>query len=203
MAQKKTRVHTEVGRTLAANLRSLRERRGLSLTDTERKLAEVGHELARTAIGKIETLERRADADDIMALAVVLNVTPARLLLPDDYSGRPFQIAPDRTVPTLWLWEWAMGRMSLDMENTELTQDERFLADDAYQDEQPTALKRLARHTLSNALRPVDTCVRRLVRETCTETGDKTFDRERVVASAKRFLRLLNEQLDAHAGEEG
>jgi hypothetical protein len=39
------------------------------------------------SISKIETTDRRIDVDDLVALAVALDTTPNRLLLPGAVSG--------------------------------------------------------------------------------------------------------------------
>lgn len=59
-----------------------REARGLSQRGLERVLADIGYRLGNVAISRIETGSRRANVDDVIALALALDVTPVDLLLP-------------------------------------------------------------------------------------------------------------------------
>ncbi|WP_406444585.1 helix-turn-helix domain-containing protein [Streptomyces sp. NBC_01613] len=68
------------GERVAANVRSLRETRGLTVRSLSEALGEAGHPLNRWAVAKIEQLERHVTVDDLAALATVLKTTPQRLL---------------------------------------------------------------------------------------------------------------------------
>ncbi|MFD3333586.1 hypothetical protein ACFWV1_13205 [Streptomyces sp. NPDC058700] len=78
------------GRAVAANVRRLRSERGLSLRALAEALERHGRHLGEDALGKIEKgakrdagrNARRVDADDLAALAAVLEVTPSDLLRP-------------------------------------------------------------------------------------------------------------------------
>lgn len=83
----RTQITDETGKTVAANVRRLREARGLSTYDLSRALAEAGRPIAPSAIAKVERAERRVDVGDLMALAVVLGVSPVTLLLPANARG--------------------------------------------------------------------------------------------------------------------
>lgn len=101
-------------RLVAANLRRVRQERGLSYAELARKLAAIGHPVADTALLKTEKGDRRASVDDLAALAVALEVTPNRLLLPgigdSPEDGEP---APWGKEPPLRLWAWATGELPL------------------------------------------------------------------------------------------
>jgi transcriptional regulator with XRE-family HTH domain len=56
------------------NVRQLRELHGLTLREVADRLSRQGHNLGINALSRIERRERRADADDIAALARVLEV---------------------------------------------------------------------------------------------------------------------------------
>ena len=88
------------GRAVAANVRHLRGRRGLSLRALSEALERQGRHLGEDALGKIENgakgnagrSSRRVDADDLAALAAVLGVEPGDLLRPLE-EGRQAQAA--------------------------------------------------------------------------------------------------------------
>lgn len=46
------------------------------------RLEKVGRPIPVLGLRRIESEERRVDADDLVALAIVLNVSPVRLLMP-------------------------------------------------------------------------------------------------------------------------
>ncbi|MGW9460069.1 helix-turn-helix domain-containing protein [Streptomyces globisporus] len=112
------------GRTVAANVKRLREARGLTLRGLSAALKECGRPLSADAVNKIENGAanpdrgvRRVDVDDLMALAIVLNVNPSALLLPpDDSSATLVELFPGRhsdggevRATASRVWNWADG----------------------------------------------------------------------------------------------
>jgi len=85
-------VQGQVGRTTAGQVRAVRNRRQLSQRALSARLTELGRPLVPSAVAKIETGERRVDVDDLIALALALEVSPARLLLPDHAGDEPVGI---------------------------------------------------------------------------------------------------------------
>lgn len=113
-----TQITDPSGRTVAANVRRVREARGWSTYELARKLKEAGRPISPSALAKIERAERRVDVGDLMALAVVLNVAPSGLLLPVDSEPlADIEITGSRTVRALDAWEWADGRGPLHQSN--------------------------------------------------------------------------------------
>ncbi|MET9973871.1 helix-turn-helix domain-containing protein [Streptomyces microflavus] len=117
------------GRAVAANVKRLREGRRLTLRALSALMREHGRPLSADALNKIENGAsteprpiRRVDADDLMALAVVLGVHPSALLLPPtarDWT-RAQQPKPETVtitgagdVPARAAWEWAHGMRPL------------------------------------------------------------------------------------------
>jgi transcriptional regulator with XRE-family HTH domain len=100
---------------VSANLRELREKRGLSLAELYARLDRLGRPIVPTGLHKIEKGTRRVDVDDLVALAMALNVTPTRLLLPGaaQPDDAPVELAPGRAVPWERAWAWAVGREAL------------------------------------------------------------------------------------------
>ena len=101
-------------RLIAANLRRVRQERGLGYAELARRLRAIGHPVADTALLKTEKGDRKATVDDLVALAVALGTTPNRLLLPglddDPLEGEP---APWGKETPLSLWAWATGELPL------------------------------------------------------------------------------------------
>jgi transcriptional regulator with XRE-family HTH domain len=103
-------------RRAAANLRRIRQERGLSYAELARRLAKTGHPILDTGLLKIEKGERRIDVDDLAALAVALDVTPNRLLLPEmdiEHAADPARLTPSVQETPPALWAWATGEAPL------------------------------------------------------------------------------------------
>jgi hypothetical protein len=89
----------------------------MTVRDMSARMKQLGRPILPSGITKIEQGERRVDADDLVALAIILEVNPNALLLPAEESLRPVHLAP--TVSTWWwrAWEWATGELPLDVSN--------------------------------------------------------------------------------------
>ncbi|SBV00556.1 hypothetical protein YW5DRAFT_01900 [Streptomyces sp. Ncost-T6T-1] len=109
----------------------------MTLRSLSARLKEMGRPLSADAINKIENgasdeprQVRRVDADDLVALAVALNVHPTALLLPptariSGSAGEPVTVPVTGAgdVPARVAWEWAHGMRPLhgEVENPELS----------------------------------------------------------------------------------
>ena len=96
----------------AANLKQIRQERGVSYAELARRLRTLLHPILDTGIMKIEKGERRVDVDDLVALALALGVTPNRLILPgvtpaDMAIG--YMLTPAVAGNPVALWQWAQG----------------------------------------------------------------------------------------------
>jgi len=71
-------------------------------------LEKLGRPIAPLGLKRIEDGERRVDADDLIALAEVLSVSPAVLLMPDvgkpDTEVRITENAQPAEARAVWLW---------------------------------------------------------------------------------------------------
>ena len=109
------------GQAVAANVKRLRKARGMSLRALSEALSDAGRNLSQDAINKIENgarpeakQVRRVDVDDLIALAVVLGVSPAALYLPFTSSADvPVEVTGGGTVSAQDAWEWANGQRPL------------------------------------------------------------------------------------------
>lgn len=114
------------GRTVAANVKRLRGERGMTLRALSAALREAGRPLSADALNKIENGAedtgpgkggepkpvRRVDVDDLMALAVVLDVPVITLLIPGSIRGS-VRLTGGGEVAGSLAWRWAQGRVPL------------------------------------------------------------------------------------------
>lgn len=100
-----------IGEAAAENIKRLREEMRMSYAEMSRHLEELGRAIPPLGLRRIEEGERRIDADDLVALAIVLQVSPLAILLPDAdshvVSGRP-------KYHRARIWRWAQGMDPLD-----------------------------------------------------------------------------------------
>jgi transcriptional regulator with XRE-family HTH domain len=123
-----------VGQRVAKEVVRLRGR--TSVRELSSRLSKLGRPILPSGITKIEQGQRRVDADDLVALALALKVTPTRLLLgppPTDGTAEDpahnevleeevFTTKDGRRIPSWWIrlapnmafepwdaWTWAMG----------------------------------------------------------------------------------------------
>ncbi|MFF2651484.1 helix-turn-helix domain-containing protein [Streptomyces sp. NPDC058045] len=70
----------QAGRNVAVKVKLLRETQRLTKKQLSDRVSELGRPIPPLGIAKIESGGRRVDADDLVALAVALNVRPAAML---------------------------------------------------------------------------------------------------------------------------
>jgi transcriptional regulator with XRE-family HTH domain len=104
------------GDTVRQNISRIRKESGITSERLVQAMGELGYNMPRTAISEIENGGRRVSVDDLMALAVALNVNPNALLLPhysgDVEMGHELTAVPD-TVTGEEAWAWADGWQAL------------------------------------------------------------------------------------------
>lgn len=71
------------------NVRRLRHEQRWTVRSLAKRLRELDHPLANSAVSKIEMGHRRVDVDDLFALARAFEVEPAELLASDPPAVRP------------------------------------------------------------------------------------------------------------------
>ncbi len=98
---------------VARNITELRESRGLSLRDLHVRLRDIGRPILPSGLHKIESGDRRVDVDDLVALAIALDVSPSRLLMPAAASRRRVELTPKVRGSERTLWAWATGDEAL------------------------------------------------------------------------------------------
>lgn len=103
-------------RRVASNLARLRGDRKLSTVRLAKALEELGNPIPATGITRIEKGQRRVDADDLVALAIALDVTPNALLLPPT-PAEDVALTPAVHTSALNAWKWATGDTALPRES--------------------------------------------------------------------------------------
>ncbi|MBW3078234.1 helix-turn-helix domain-containing protein [Bifidobacterium simiiventris] len=101
------------GLQVAENIKRLRG--SMQYKEVAEKLEAIGRPMTPVAIRDAENGKRRVDVDDLMAFAVVFDVSPLTLLLPDSGStnikasitGFPHDLGCER------IWHWAEGERCL------------------------------------------------------------------------------------------
>jgi transcriptional regulator with XRE-family HTH domain len=111
---------------VAANLRRIRREREITTAALAKRLAALGHPIADTGITKIEKGMRGVDVDDLTALAVALEVTPNRLLLPEMDAAAvnaSYMVTPGTPNTSRQMWAWATGEVPLAQLPASVTDD--------------------------------------------------------------------------------
>lgn len=99
-----------IGENVARNVRTIRDR--MSYETLSKKLTALGRPIPVLGLSRIESNARRVDADDLVALAVALGVSPVRLLLPAEDVGE-VPLTPTERASWAAAWAWATGERPL------------------------------------------------------------------------------------------
>ena len=84
----------EAGRNVIANVERLREARHLSLRGLSGRLGDLGHPMLPSAVHALVQGKRKVNADDLVALAAALEVSPGTLLAPPSAEEIPAEPHP-------------------------------------------------------------------------------------------------------------
>ncbi len=104
-----------VGGYVIENLKDLRRIRRLTYKDLSDRLEELGRPIPTLGLSRIEKGNRRVDADDLVALAIALGVSPTSLLLPRNAGpGEAIELTSEGgPVTAQAAWVWADGKYPL------------------------------------------------------------------------------------------
>lgn len=126
------------GRNAADAVRRLRTNKHMSYAELSRKLSAVGRPIPTLGLRKIESGSRRIDTDDLVALAITLDVSPATLLTPStegisEWRTSQTKITEKVSATPQALWEWLIAayplrRTSSDREPSRATLEFRMNA---------------------------------------------------------------------------
>lgn len=140
---------------VAANLIRLRKARGFTTSELAKTLSDLGHSIPASGITRIEKGDRRVDVDDLVGLALALNVSPTTLLLPPTSSDSPVALTESVSISSRTAWQWAEGqRTAMDWEpgegvNLAAPGADPAISQDAYEREQEFARRQTAYRALA------------------------------------------------------
>jgi transcriptional regulator with XRE-family HTH domain len=100
------------GRRVMERVKKLRLMSALTYKDLSGRLEALGRPIPVLGLSRMENGARKVDADDLVALALALGVTPNRLLLPDvdaRSSASAHALTPAVKGRPQELWSWAQG----------------------------------------------------------------------------------------------
>lgn len=96
-------------RRVSENIERLRKLRGLSQAQLALRLTKIGRPMLDTAVSKMERGSRRIDVDDLVALAIALNVSPVAILMPATADLEKVSLTDTFSVSSQVAWLWAAG----------------------------------------------------------------------------------------------
>lgn len=95
-----------VGDQLADNVADLRRQRRMTTTQLAQAVSDLGVPMTASTVTKIETQGRRVFVDELVALAIALNVSPVTLMLPGRNPRNPVGVTPTKSMPWRRAWRW-------------------------------------------------------------------------------------------------
>ncbi|WP_337456600.1 helix-turn-helix domain-containing protein [Prescottella sp. D32] len=103
-----------MGEAASMNVARWRTERGLSIAELSRRLTAIGRPIPPLGLSRIEKGDRRIDVDDLVALAIALEVSPNTLLMQGGTDGDR-EVHPTATITSTAreLWFFLDGMRSL------------------------------------------------------------------------------------------
>ncbi|MFI6123237.1 helix-turn-helix domain-containing protein [Streptomyces sp. NPDC051064] len=195
-----------ISENLKVNLPRLRKARGVSTTALSETLKQLGQHIPPTGITRIEKGQRRVDADDLVALALALNVSPLTLLLPEAWDGAPTRLTPNVRLSTRTAWLWAQGHnpaselpVAEDGEDPGGSQERGRAYYDLEENYRALALppeqRQAANHPANREAEGATAMVERLV-EVSEKRGDDAAAVQRSLRAARLRLKKLEAELE-------
>jgi 8-oxo-dGTP pyrophosphatase MutT (NUDIX family)/transcriptional regulator with XRE-family HTH domain len=103
-----------IGRYLIGNFDELLKQRKLTYREVSDRLKQIGRPIPTLGLSRISKGTRRVDVDDLIALAIVLEVSPAALVLPRDTGAYDeIELTSDVRATARAAWEWSAGTFPL------------------------------------------------------------------------------------------
>lgn len=124
MTSKPKRPQGPIDDQVRDNVAKLRKDRGLTYKALSTKLSEVGRPIPPLGLSRLESGERKVSAGDLVALAIVFDVSPVTLLMaPKDAvdkpslentgCGGPVQLTERVSLPWELAWRWMHGEQPI------------------------------------------------------------------------------------------
>lgn len=98
-----------ISERVSENIERFRKLRGLSQAQLANKLTKAGRPMLDTAVSKMERGVRRVDVDDLVALALALDISPVALLMPPTADRAKVSLTDKFEVSSQFAWLWAAG----------------------------------------------------------------------------------------------
>lgn len=205
------------GKTVGKNLARLRRNRELTTRQLSAQLEQAGRPIPASGITRMEQGERQVTADDLVALAVVLNTSPISLLLPAEWGDAPVELTSERRLTARTAWRWIRGLspasdygvspseivVGPDDEEWEDELDRKYwqLRQDYDAVTLPPELRRVRQNPASRDADAVTFQVERLVRMAEGKAGDEAFEDQ--MALTRGAVDRLSTELERLAEERG
>ena len=194
---------------VAENLRTTRKRRGLTVRALSARLGELGFSLVPSGVTKVETADaagrRRIDVDDLAALALALDSSPAALLTPGERQG--VAVTPSVSARGREVGDWVRGDEDLPLEGE--SDEERARRHRNFHEEVPPAdrAESADSHPLLVSVLGLETIVRDALepggpRESPL-TRSLVENLRRQVGRVDRYVELLIDELEHDEPGEG
>lgn len=99
------------GESVRANIRRIRDQKKISGPELSARLSQLGRDIPAIGIQRIESGARRVDVDDLVAIALALNVPPVVLLMPEAVEATDLVRTTGLTedVEAQRIWDWLGG----------------------------------------------------------------------------------------------
>lgn len=204
-----------IGAAVAKNVERIRKTRNMTIYSLSGELSKAGRPITPSAIAKIEKQQRQVTADDLVALAVVLNTSPIALLLPAEWGDAPVELTGERQLTARTAWRWIRGQSPASDYGVSPSEIAVGPDDDDWEDDLdraywqlrqdydavtlPPALRRVREHPASRDADAVNLQVERLVRMASGKAGDEAFEDQ--MARARGAVERLTIELERLAEE--
>jgi transcriptional regulator with XRE-family HTH domain len=196
------------GKTVGRNLARLRQQRGRTTRQLSAQLKQAGRPIPASGITRMEQGERQVTADDLVALAVVLNTSPISLLLPAEWGDVTVELTNERQLTARTAWRWIRGLSPASDYGVSPSEIVAGPDEDEWEDELdrkywqlrqdydavtlPPELRRVRENPASRDADAVTFQVERLVRMAGGKASDEAFE-EQMAATKGAVQRLLAE----------
>lgn len=99
--------------TVRDNIARIRGRERITLRQLSARLTDSGRPLSHTSLSQIESGNRRVDVDDLVSIALALNVSPSTLLMPSTQTaGDKVTATGMKAVLAQEMWDWVTAASS-------------------------------------------------------------------------------------------
>ncbi len=103
-----------IGRYLIQNFDELLKEQRLTYREVSDRLKQIGRPIPTLGLSRISKGTRRVDVDDLVALAIVLELSPAALFLPRDTGAYDeIELTSSVRATARAAWEWSAGNFPL------------------------------------------------------------------------------------------